>query len=228
MGLFADLKGTLETFFRIGLTGPGLKNVGGNLVVRNTGDSADAAVTASQVNVSGNSVVLNSDAAGSGADWSITLSRPTSGMTASYTLTLPVDDGTASQVLSTDGSGNLSWVAAGTTAQCLTVDTTSLAFGSSSTVSMFTLPANAVVNFVRVIIDTAFDGSPTLTVGISGTTSKYMGSNQNSLTGTAGDIYQSNPGQTPVGTTEAIIATYSAGSATAGAARIEVGYYVPA
>lgn len=35
---------------------------------------------------------------------------------ANYTLTLPVDDGTASQVLSTDGSGVLSWVSALTSA----------------------------------------------------------------------------------------------------------------
>ena len=34
-------------------------------------------------------------------------------MAADYTLTLPADDGTASQVLTTDGSGNLSWAAAG-------------------------------------------------------------------------------------------------------------------
>ena len=137
MGLFADLKGTVETFFRIGLTGPGLKNVSSNLVVRNAADSADAQITASQVNVSGNDLVLNSDAAGSGADWSITLRRPSSGMTASYVLELPVDDGSASQVLQTNGSGVLSWVSAGTTAQCLTVDTTSLAFGSGAWASSF-------------------------------------------------------------------------------------------
>ncbi len=34
-------------------------------------------------------------------------------LTADYTLTLPVDDGTSGQILSTDGSGVLSWLAAG-------------------------------------------------------------------------------------------------------------------
>lgn len=40
----------------------------------------------------------------------ITLQAPD--ISASYTLTFPVDDGTANQLLSTDGSGGLSWVSA--------------------------------------------------------------------------------------------------------------------
>lgn len=37
----------------------------------------------------------------------------TGSLTSSYTLTLPVDDGTSGQVLSTDGTGVLSWITAG-------------------------------------------------------------------------------------------------------------------
>ena len=40
----------------------------------------------------------------------ITIKGPPHSAAASYTLTLPDDDGTANQVLKTDGSGNLSWV----------------------------------------------------------------------------------------------------------------------
>jgi len=43
---------------------------------------------------------------------SVTVKAPAS-FTPSYTLTFPVDDGTSGQVLSTDGSGVLSWIAAG-------------------------------------------------------------------------------------------------------------------
>lgn len=43
----------------------------------------------------------------------ITLQAPSS-LASGYTLTLPVDDGTPSQVLTTDGSGVLSWTTAGT------------------------------------------------------------------------------------------------------------------
>lgn len=39
-----------------------------------------------------------------------------SSLAASYTLTLPTDDGTSGQVLSTDGSGVLSWISASTSA----------------------------------------------------------------------------------------------------------------
>lgn len=41
----------------------------------------------------------------------ITIKGPPHSAAASYTLTLPNDDGSANQVLKTDGSGNLSWVA---------------------------------------------------------------------------------------------------------------------
>ena len=71
---------------------------------------ADAELTAAKVNVSGDVVEINSDAANAAADWKYTLQRPAAGMTAPVTLTLPVDDGAASQVLSTDGAGVLSWV----------------------------------------------------------------------------------------------------------------------
>lgn len=227
MGKFLDLLGTSLAKLQIGIGGVNLKNSSGNLLVRNPADNADASLTASTVNVSGNSFVINSDAAASGSDYSITIARPTSGMSASYTLTLPVDDGSANYVLQTDGNGVTSWVANSGATNQLATDTTSLAFGSSSTVSMFTLPANAVVQAVRVIIDTAFNGTPSLSVGISGTTSKYLSSTQVDLTGAAQSIYEAYPGRASVGTTEAIIATYSAGSASAGAARIEVDYTIP-
>jgi hypothetical protein len=42
----------------------------------------------------------------------VTISAPAS-ITANYTLTLPANDGDADQVLTTDGSGNLSWATAG-------------------------------------------------------------------------------------------------------------------
>lgn len=222
---FKDLAGTLNSYIKIGLTGVRLKNSSGNLLVRNTGDSADAEITASKVNISGENFVINSDSAGAGADWKVTIARPTSGMIADVTLTLPVDDGTPSQVLATDGSGNLSWVSAGSTASADKVDTTSLAFGDSSPVTMFSTGASDVITKIQVIVDTIFNGTPTLSIGISGTTSKYMATNQIDLTTAA--IYEVTPGATAQGA-EALIATYSAGGASAGAARILVYYATPA
>lgn len=226
MGFVSDLIATTAGYLKLGLSGVRLKNSSGNLLVRNTGDSGDAEVTASKVNVSGNVIDINSDAAGSGADWKYTIQRPASGMTAAVDLTLPVDDGTTGQVLATDGSGVLSWATAGSTAQCVNVDSTNVAFGTSSPVTAFTLPANAVVDKIVVNVDTAFDGTaPTLSVGVSGTTSKYSPSTAQDLK-TAG-VYEFHPGLTADGTTNAIIVTYSADSSSAGAARVQVHYSVP-
>lgn len=228
MGLFSDLFGTTKAYFKIGGTaGVRLKNSSGNLLVRNTGDSADANLTAALVSISGDVFEINSDAAGTSADWKYTIQRPTSGMTAAVVLTLPVDDGTANQVLQTDGSGVLSWASAGSTAACIKTDTTSLAFGTSSPAAMFTTGGSDIVEWIDVIIDTAFDGTPTATVGISGTTSKYSATSDIDLTQAAGTQFKIHPAKAAQGA-EALILTYVAGGATAGAARFLVNYSTPA
>lgn len=227
MSIWSDLLGTSKAFFRIGFTGPRLKDVSGGLVIRNPGDSADAPLTTSKINVSGDVLDINSDAAGSGADWKYTVQRPASGMTGAVVLTLPVDDGTPGQVLVTDGVGVLSWGSAGNTAPCLKLETTSLAFGSASTVALFTTGAGDVIDSIEVIVDTAFNGSPTLSIGVAGTTSKYLASNQVALGEAAGTVFQVFPGLGAAGA-ENLIATYAAGGASAGAARIIVNYATPA
>ncbi len=58
-------------------------------------------------NATANSLIL--EETGAGTD-TITLQAPVS-IPASYTLTLPTDDGTVGQVLTTNGTGNLSWSA---------------------------------------------------------------------------------------------------------------------
>ncbi|WP_293373643.1 hypothetical protein [Nevskia sp.] len=222
-----DLFGTLGSFFRIGLAGVRLKNVSGNLEVRNADDSADASITASNVLVSGESITLNDDAAGSGADWTYTIDRPTSGMTGNQTLTLPAGLGTAGQALVTDGAGNLSYASAGNTASSLKVDTTTIAFDASSPVSMFSTGSGDVIDYVEVIVDTPFDGTPSLSIGISGTASKYMASTQVDLTAAARTGFRVHPQYTAQGV-EALIATLSAGGATAGSCRVHVAYATPA
>lgn len=226
-GRWIDLLGTLKDHIRLGLSGVRLKNSSGNLLVRNNGDSADAEATMSKLNVSGDIVDINSDAAGSGADWKYTIQRPSSGMAGAVTLTLPVDDGSPNQVLSTDGSGVLSWVNAGNTDACIKQDTTNLAFGSGAVVSMFSTAAGDVISKVKVIIDTAFDGTPTVSIGISGSASKYMASTEVDLTAAAGTVFEVDPGLAAQGA-EAIEAAYAAGGATVGAARMVVEYAIPA
>lgn len=227
MGYFSDLLGTVRSKFQLGIGGVQLKNSTGNLLVRNAGDSADSNITAAKVSVSGEILEINSDAAGSAADWKYTLQRPAAGMTAAVVLTLPIDDGTAAQVLQTDGSGNLSWASAGSTSSLDHLDTTSLAFGTASPLSLFSTGAGDVIEYIQVCIDTAFNGAPSLSIGISGTTSKYFAATDVDLTAAAGTVFESHPGLAAAGA-EALIATYAAGAASAGAARILVHYASPA
>lgn len=229
MAYWDDLIGTVTGYLRLGLTGVQLKNDSGALAVRNAADNADAALTTSKVNVSGDALDLNSDAAGAAADWKYTLQRPASGMSAAVTLTLPVDDGSPNQVLATDGSGVLSWVSAASTASSATVDTTTIAYDATSPVACFTLPANAIVDEVEVVIDTPFNGTaPSMSVGISGTTSKYMGATGNNLKDGSGTRFVAHPNHPAVGATEDIIVTLNADSSSAGSARVLVTYSVPA
>jgi hypothetical protein len=82
---------------------------------------------------------------------------------------------------------------------------------------------------VEVVVDTPFDGtSPQLSVGISGTTAKYMGATANDLKAVAMTRFVAHPNHEPVGTTEAIIVTYAADSSSVGSARVLVTYSVPA
>jgi len=224
MSIWSDLLGTSKPTFKLGFLGTTLKNSSGNLLVRNSADSADAEITASKLNMSGDILDINSDATSTGANWKYTLQRPTSGMTAAVTLTLPPDDGTASQVLQTDGNGVLSWASAGTTASSLKVDTTSLAFGTASPLTLFSTGAADIIEKIQIIVDTAFNGTSTVTVGITGTTSKYSTTTDADLT-TVG-VYEIHPGLTAQGA-ESLIATYAAGGASAGAARILVTFATP-
>jgi hypothetical protein len=226
MSIFSDLLGTTKSFFKLGLTGVRLKNTTGNLFIRNTGDTADAEVTASKVNVSGESLVINSDSAGAGADWKITLARPITGMTADVSLTLPVDDGTPSQALITDGAGILSWASTGSTASSDKIDTTTLAFGTTSPLTLFSTGAADIIDSIDIVVDTAFNGTaPTVTIGITGVTSKYSATTDVDLK-TVG-VYQIHPGLVAQGA-EALIATYVADTSTAGSARILVHFATPA
>lgn len=226
MGYFSDLLGTVRSTFKLGLTGVLLKNSAGNLLVRNNADNADANITALKLLNSGNAIQLNSAATQSAASWTYDLTRPAAGMTANQTLTLPAGLGTAGQVLATDGAGVLSYVSASNTASLDHIDTTSLAFGTASPLAMFSTGAGDIIDEIEIVVDTAFNGAPSLSIGISGTTSKYMSASDVDLTAAAGTTFKVHPGLTAAGA-EALIATYTAGGASAGAARLLVHFAAP-
>jgi hypothetical protein len=229
-----DAIGTSLSSFIIGLgnTGVRLKNTAGNLVLRNKADSADVTVTTSRLLNSGDNILINSDAAGSGNDWTFQLSRnPT--QTAALELQAPAAKGTDGYVLrqkagTAAGVVELEFAApGGTSSGTVIIDTTSLAFGTSSPLTLFTLPSGAIVSQVEVVIDTAFDGAPSLSVGIAGTTSKYLAATHVDLTELATTSFVFSPNLPAPGSDENLIATYSAGGASDGAARILISYVTP-
>ena len=79
---------------------------GGSINNTPIGASTASTVVATQVNIEGQGDLRLQDSAGSEY---VALQAPAT-LSGSYTLTLPGDDGTANQVLQTDGSGVTSWV----------------------------------------------------------------------------------------------------------------------
>ena len=230
-GYFSNLLGTTKSLFQLGKGGPQVKNNSGAIEARNAADSAYAALRASLVSVFGNDIELNAGAAGSGADWKMTLRRSATGQTEALTVVLPGPSPSTGQVMTVAsiaaGVVTMQWSTVTTGTDSVKADTTSIAFGTASPLTMFTLPANAVVLDVEVVIDTAFNGTPSLSIGITGTTSKYMAATEIDLTSVAGTIWHVKPALVADGSTNAIIGTYSAGGASAGAGRIIVRYVIP-
>jgi hypothetical protein len=228
-GRFMDMLGTTLSKLQIGIDAAALnlKSATGKLRVRNKADTLDMPLVGSVIAASGDFLEINEDAASAGADWKLTLARAAAGMTAGVTLTFPPTAGSPAQVLSTDGAGNLSWASVAAGSDKLVTDTTTIGFGSVSPVALFSLPANAIVQALNITIDTPFNGTPSLSVGVTGTVSKYLGAGSVDLTAAATIGFDVEPGLASVASIEALIATYAAGGATAGSARILVSYSIP-
>ena len=229
MAWYNDLAGTSNASFLVG-TANIWKAITGGFAARNLADTLDAKIQVSTLEASNDSILINYDATSAGNDWTLSLARNPL-QVAALILQTPPSKGTDGHVLrqkagTAAGVLELELAAAGTTSQCISVDTTSLAFGTVSPLTLFSTPSGAVISKIEVVIDTAFNGTPTLTIGVTGTTSKYMASAQNTLTRPAGDGFETNP-KLPSTAGEALIATYSAGAASVGSARILVHYSVP-
>lgn len=224
---FLKLDGTSSSKLQLNAAAAGvvLKNVSGNLEARNAADSADATITGSEFLASGNlGLLINSDATSSGADWSLGIARPASGMTGAWTLTLPTSGGTVGQVLSTDGAGTTSWIDAASGATDTTIQT-DLNFGDGSTVASFTLPIGGIILSVDLVVDTSFDGTPSVSIGIAADHSLFLGSGDANLSIAAG--WNTQPNIPGAGSAEPVIIYYSAGGATVGSARALITYATP-
>ena len=102
-----------------------------------------------------------------------------------------------------------------------------LVFGDTSPkASTYTLPNNAYVTKVRVLVGTAFDGTnPTVSVGYVGQASKFMTTAQNNLAVVGTYTFEQYTQQNS-GSAQAVGLTYSAGGSTAGAATVLVSFVI--
>ena len=209
---FLKLDGTTSSKLQLNAAASGvvLKNNSANLDVRNAADTAYATVNLAEM-------LLH------GATYNVGF-LPSGSATTSYNLTMPVDAGSVGQVLATDGAGNLSWIPSSSGATDVTIQT-ALAFGDGASVASFTLPANGVILSCEMIVDTAFDGTPTASVGVSSDHSLFMGTGDMNLTISAG--WNSEPNVAPNVAALPVLIYYSAGGATVGGARLLINYSVP-
>ena len=364
-GFMNNSKGTSSQFFQIQKGGAKFKNDSGTLSARAVNGTDYADFIAAILKSAGDSMIINSDAASSAADWKYSIARPSTGMTTDMIFTLPAVAGTEGQVLALDASGNCVWVdaqsgpkgdkgdtgAQGPRGEAFQVDaygildeaevaaiialaptpedvyiyvvttddrvdkttpinnpdlsrhaimyngtlwfdfgpftgiigpdgakgdqgdpgapgaqgdpgapgakgdqgdpgapgakgdkgdpgtntpntvlskTITIGYGDTSPIAVFDLPATALVLDTRLILITPFDGTaPTLEVGISGNTSKFMGSDENDLLGSAGDLYTASKGLVGDVSLESVIATLNSDSSTAGSAILVILYIIP-
>lgn len=199
--IFGDVFGTLASYFRIGpiATALRLKNSSGVLDIRNAGDSAWASAGMHTAKIFGTN-----------ASNSVSLVAPGS-LASAYTLTLPPDDGSTGQVLRTDGSGTLTFVDVVSNSDLVAVEAFTEA--TSSPLTVFTAPANAIITAVRVVVSVAAGGgSPTISVGFSGTPEAYMATAENDLKNTG--VYEVAPQISVGGSPLAVIATITPSSQT--------------
>lgn len=104
------------------------------------------------------------------------------------------------------------------------VNSTTLNFNSSAIVSALSLPSGSIILSIEVVIDTTFDGLPTVSVGITGDTSKYASTSSIDLLDVPEDVSLVFNGKTPTVSDETVNLYYTAGGATVGSARVIITY----
>jgi hypothetical protein len=104
-----------------------------------------------------------------------------------------------------------------------------LVFNSAASVSStFTLPNNAYVTKVSVLVTTAFDGTtPTVSVGYTGQTTKFMTTGSNNLK-TIGAYIREQYTQQNSGVARSVLLTYTQSASTVGAATVLVWFVIAA
>jgi len=132
----------------------------------------------------GGSLKLN-EGTNNGSNY-IAIKSPNS-LAGTYTLTLPSDDGDANQVLTSDGSGNLTWTTVSTTSSYADDSSTVISVGSNQTLNLLGgtgLTSTASGQGVTF----AIDNTVTTNSGTQTLTNKTIDLGNNTLTGTTAEF----------------------------------------
>ena len=125
------------------------------------------------------------------------------------------------------GNFDLINISSGGAANSVLTVTTTLVPATVSPVALIALPVGTVVDKIKVAVDTPFDGTgATLTVGKSGLVDKYIDVTENDLY-TSGSYEADHANVAISGSSENVIVTFSAGTASVGSARVLLYYTIP-
>jgi len=139
-----------------------------------------------------------------------------------------ITGGVDGHILTTDGTGNLSWKEVQSAIDSWKAKGATLVFDATSTSTVLVLPANAIVDKVSVIVDAPFNGtSPTVSIGLSGGSGfEYASAADINLK--SADRYDMPSQVAPTGSVGTIQMLYSASGSSIGSARVIVTYAIPA
>ena len=219
MRFLSDLAGTLLNSFRIGLNR--LISAAGVITARNKDDTEDVAVRAREFHIRDPN---------SGFVYRVTVpANSPAYLSGDLDFVLPPDNGSSNQALLTDGAGNTYWGSVATGSNAMKSQEEVITPASGTSTSVFIPPQGAIIHRVVVGVETAFDGAPTIQIGVTGQTARYMQSTQNELD-VISQIWENQPmykedDATP--SNREVLITFAAGGATVGSARVVVTYSNP-
>lgn len=219
MRFLSDLAGTLVNSFRIGLNK--IKSISGAIVARNKDDTEDVAVVAREFQIRDPN---------SGFIYRVTIPASSPAyLSGDLDFVLPPDNGASDQALLTDGAGNTYWGSVATGANAVKSQEEVITPASGVTTVVFTPPQGAIIQWVKIGVETAFDQDADIEVGVAGQTARYMQSSQNELQ-VAGSVWEIMPLYKDNAANAAdrqVVITFAANSATVGSARVVVIYSNP-
>jgi hypothetical protein len=140
---------------------------------------------------------------------------------------ITIQGGNVGDVLTTDGTGNLSWARAPVLSSLTNNRQVSMAYNSLAVVELVTLPVGSLVELVSIYVDSAYNGTPSISVGVTGSPEKYF--QQSAIDLTVSDRWDASYRGMNVGVGGETVNIYynNGGQATLGSLRVVIRYSVP-